>query len=36
MPLAELSNVVLIFLMAAAVYTHLVLKDGHFLVRKKD
>lgn len=30
-PLAELSNVVLIFLMAAAVYTHLVLKDGHFL-----
>ena len=32
-PLAELSNVVLIFLMAAAVYTHLLLKDGHFLVR---
>jgi len=30
-PLAELSNLVLIFLMAAAVYTHLVLRDGHFL-----
>jgi hypothetical protein len=31
-PLAELSNLVLIFLMAAAVYTHVVLRDGHFLV----
>jgi len=30
-PLAEMSNVVLIFVMAAAVYTHVVLRDGHFL-----
>lgn len=30
-PLAELSNIVLIFLMIGAVYTHVVLRDGHFL-----
>jgi len=30
-PLAELSNVVLIFLTAAAVYTHVTLRDGHSL-----
>ncbi|KAJ1488131.1 hypothetical protein T484DRAFT_2139882 [Baffinella frigidus] len=30
-PLAEISNVVLLVLMAAATYTHMVLKDGHFI-----
>jgi len=30
-PLAELSNIVLLTLMAGAVYTHMVLQDGHFI-----